>query len=58
MLKTHKLMLFIVGVLVIVLLLSRDAMTKATYKRRQLMGLAYSFRSLVHYPHGGEHGSG
>lgn len=30
MLKTHKLMLFIVGILVIVLLLSRDAMTKAT----------------------------
>ena len=33
-------------------------MSKATLiKENILLGLAYSFRGLVHYHHGGEHGS-
>lgn len=32
-------------------------MTKATHRRESLLGLAYSFRPLVHGHHGGKHGS-
>lgn len=39
-----------------VLLLERHAMIKATLKKENIeLGLAYSFRGLLHY-HGGEHG--
>jgi hypothetical protein len=41
-----------------VLLLWRDTMTMATLiKESILLGLAYSFRGLVHYHHGRKHGS-
>jgi hypothetical protein len=33
-------------------------MTKATLMKENIpLGLAYSFRGLVHYPHGRKHGS-
>jgi hypothetical protein len=31
--------------------------TAALVKENIELGLAYSFRGLVHYPHGGKHGS-
>jgi len=38
-----------------VLLLGRDTMTKATLRKEIIqLGLAYSFKGLVHYRHGGE----
>jgi hypothetical protein len=38
--------------------MGRDTMIKATLTMENiLMGLAYSFRGLVHYHHGGKHGS-
>lgn len=40
------------------LLLWRDAMSEPTYKREHLTGgFVYSLRGLVHYYHGGEHGT-
>lgn len=39
-------------------LLWRDTMTMATLSKKSFnLGLAYSWRDLVHYPHGGKHGS-
>jgi hypothetical protein len=36
----------------------RDIVTKATpRKENTLLGLAYSFRYSVHYPHGGKNGT-
>ena len=36
----------------------KDTTTKATLtKEKHFTGMAYSFRDLVHYPHGGKHGS-
>lgn len=45
-------------VLVTILLLSRDTMTKGTlFKKAFNWGLAYSFRGWIHDHHDKEHGS-
>jgi len=45
------------AVLLYILLLWKDTMTKATLRKESiLLELAYTFRGLIYYPHGEEHG--